>query len=454
MRFDTVVIGSGVGGYSAAVSLSHRERSVAIVEEHLIGGECVNYGCVPTKAFYHFSEALKTIKKINGEAYWSWRELIGWASRIVDDTRSGLEHLLEKNGIEVIRGRAVLRDRSSLKIGGSEVSFNNLVIASGTDPKSLKNTGFDGKLVVNNRDLLKIDEKPRSLLIIGGGIIGVETANLFANLGVEVKIVEALDHILPSLDQDVALTIKRYLVEKGVEVYEKTLVDEVSVNHREAIVKLSSGESISVEKVLVAVGREPRTRGMGLENTGVELSRDGFIRVGAGYRTSVEKIYAVGDVSGPPLLAHKAIVEGILASRSISEGVYDKLDAKIIPQTIFSGLEVAFIGYTEKELIERKIRYKRYKLPIYYLSAVKIKDSKYSFIKILVDEDNPNLIHGVHVVSPTASEVISSFIAILFGKISWRENITIPYPHLTVSEAVREISEYVLGESIHLVLKK
>lgn len=454
MKYDAVVIGSGVGGYSTAISLSNKDRSVAVIEEHLIGGECVNYGCVPTKAFYHFSEALRTLRKINCEAYWNWRELVNWINELVEDTRSSLTHLLEKKGVEIIRGRAVLKDRRSVRIGGLEVSSNAVVIATGTDPKGLKNVVFDGKTIVSNRDLLNLEEKPSSVVIIGGGVIGVELGNFLANLGVDVKIVEALDHILPFLDQDVALSIKRYLVEKGVSVYEKTIVENISRAGDGLLIKLSNGESFNAERVLVAVGREPRTRGIGLENAGVELDNLGFIRINESYGTSVDGIYAVGDVTGPPLLAHKAIIEGILASKSIMGSRVEKLDSRLIPQTIFSGLEVAFIGFTEKELVEKRIGFKKYKLPIHYLSAVKIKDSKYSFIKILVDERNSSLIHGVQIVSPNASEVVSSFLPVVMGRVALTEAATTPYPHLTVSEAVREIAEFVMGESIHVMVKK
>ncbi|MEM1662411.1 MAG: NAD(P)/FAD-dependent oxidoreductase [Desulfurococcaceae archaeon] len=454
MNYDAVVIGSGVGGYSTAISLSNRERSVAIIEEHLVGGECVNYGCVPTKAFYHFSEALRILKKINSEAYWNWKDLVKWVNELVSDTRSNLIHLLEKKGVEIIHGRALLKDHKHVRIGDFEVSTNAVVLATGTDPKSLKNLVFDNKHVLSNRDVLKLEEKPSSILIVGGGVIGIEFANIFSNLGINIKIVEALDHILPFIDQDVALSIKKYMVEKGVEIYEKTYVENVSKIGDELSVKLSNGESLKVDHVFVAVGREPKTRGIGLENTGVELDNAGFIKVGDGYETSAKDIYAVGDVTGPPLLAHKAIIEGILASKSIVGIKVGKLDSHLIPQTIFSGLEVAFVGYTEKELIEKKIGFKKYKLPIYYLSAVRIKDSKYSFVKILVNEHDPNMIHGVQIVSPNASEVISSFIPILMGRIALSEAATTPYPHLTVSETVREIAEFVLGESIHVVIKK
>ncbi|MEM4910913.1 MAG: FAD-dependent oxidoreductase, partial [Desulfurococcaceae archaeon] len=246
MNYDAVVIGSGVGGYSTAISLSNRERSVAIIEEHLVGGECVNYGCVPTKAFYHFSEALRILKKINSEAYWNWKDLVKWVNELVSDTRSNLIHLLEKKGVEIIHGRALLKDHKHVRIGDFEVSTNAVVLATGTDPKSLKNLVFDNKQVLSNRDVLKLEEKPSSILIVGGGVIGIEFANIFSNLGINIKIVEALDHILPFIDQDVALSIKKYMVEKGVEIYEKTYVENVSKIGDELSVKLSNGESLKV----------------------------------------------------------------------------------------------------------------------------------------------------------------------------------------------------------------
>jgi len=211
------------------------------------------------------------------------------------------------------------------------------------------------------------------MLIIGGGVIGVEMANILSSLGVKVYIVELLDHILPFTDRDIALAVKTHLVQKGVEVYEKTSASRVERIGSKYIVELSNSVKLEVDRVLVAVGRRPNTRGLALESIGVELDQKGFIKVNEKWRLVYQVIYATGDVVGGPLLAHKAILESIIAARSILGEETPRLDYKAVPITIFSGLEVASIGYTEKELTSMGVKYSKYRIPLYYLSAVKIK---------------------------------------------------------------------------------
>jgi dihydrolipoamide dehydrogenase len=290
------------------------------------------------------------------------------------------------------------------------------------------------------------------MLIIGGGVIGVEMANIMSSLGVKVYIVELLDHILPFTDRDIALAVKTHLVQKGVEVYEKTSASRVERIGSKYIVELSNSVKLEVDRVLVAVGRRPNTRGLALESIGVELDQKGFIKVNEKMETSIPGIYATGDVVGGPLLAHKAILESIIAARSILGEETPRLDYKAVPITIFSGLEVASIGYTEKELTSMGVKYSKYRIPLYYLSAVKIKGGKNAFAKILVDQEK-NSVLGVHIVAPNASEVISAYLPLYLGKLDFKKASLTPYPHLTVSESLRDFTEYILGEPVHLLKK-
>jgi len=290
------------------------------------------------------------------------------------------------------------------------------------------------------------------MLIIGGGVIGVEMANIMSSLGVKVYIVQLSDHILPFTDRDIALAVKTHLVQKGVEVYEKTSASRVERIGSKYIVELSNSVKLEVDRVLVAVGRRPNTRGLALESIGVELDQKGFIKVNEKMETSIPGIYATGDVVGGPLLAHKAILESIIAARSILGEETPRLDYKAVPITIFSGLEVASIGYTEKELTSMGVKYSKYRIPLYYLSAVKIKGGKNAFAKILVDQEK-NSVLGVHIVAPNASEVISAYLPLYLGKLDFKEASLTPYPHLTVSESLRDFTEYILGEPVHLLKK-
>ncbi|ABN70211.1 dihydrolipoamide dehydrogenase [Staphylothermus marinus F1] len=450
--YDVVVVGAGVGGYPAAIYLARHGLKVAVIEEHLLGGECTNYGCVPSKALYNIAEAFRTIEKVGGNANIDWNNLSRWVSSVVKETRNGIEYLLESYGVDIINSKAVLKKDTAIKIGNDIISPKNIILALGTDPKPLPNVNFDGKYLLSNREVFYMEEKPEKILIIGGGVIGVEAAYTFSQLGIDVTIVEAMPNILPFLDKDISLTMKRFLREKNVKIYENTFVEKITIENNKVKAKLSNNNLIETDKILVAIGRKPKTTNIGLETVRVETTQKGFIKVNEKYQTTNPRIYAVGDVIGEPLLAHKAILESIAAARNILGEESFSLSYHLVPQTIFSGLEIAWIGYTERELREKGIKYRRIRMPVSHLSAVRIKDSKYSYVKILMDENN--VPYGIFVVSPLASEVISSFIPFIMNKIRLEKAWRIPYPHLTVSETVREISEYILGEPIHLYLKK
>ncbi len=450
--YDVVIIGSGVGGYPAAIYLARKGLRVGVVEEHLVGGECTNYGCVPSKAFYQVAEALRTIKKIGGSSNIDWDRLVEWANNIVEESRKGIEYLFESYDIELITSRAVLKDNNKIAAGKEVLEAKNIILALGTDPKPLPSLGFDHKYIISNRDVFSLGEKPEKLLIVGGGVVGVELSYVMANLGVEVYLVEAMNRILPFLDRDISLVIKRFLREHGVNILENTTLNKVEVSGKEVKARLLNSEELSVDKVLVAIGRKPKTENVGLENAGVMTDDHGFIVVDNKYRTTNPKIYATGDVTGQPLLAHKAILESIAAAKNIAGEESFRLEYHLIPQTIFSGLEIAWLGYSEEELKRKNMKYKKIRIPLSYLSAIKIKDSRYSFAKILLGEDNKP--YGLSIIAPNASEAISAFLPIILNKITYKEAAKTPYPHLTVSEAVREVAEYILGEPIHVFIRK
>ncbi|MEM3926582.1 MAG: dihydrolipoyl dehydrogenase [Desulfurococcaceae archaeon] len=455
VKYDVVVIGSGIGGYPAAIYLANKGFKTAIVEEHMIGGECTNYGCVPTKALYHIAEAMRAVSKVNGKIEYDWANLATWVKNIVTASREGIQYLLEKNNVEIYMGKALLKTRRTLKISeeGREIEADKLILALGTDPVDLPNVRFDGKGVLSNREVVYLDEKPGSMLIIGGGVVGVEMANVFSSLGVDITVVEISDHILPFADKDVATALRSYLVEKGIKIYEGTSVMRIDKVNGKYIAHLSSGKEVCIDKVLVAIGRKPKTSGIGLVEAGIELDNKGFIKVNETYE-AVPGIYAVGDVIGGQLLAHKALLESISVARAISGDGFFRVNYDAMPVTIFTGLEIALIGSTEKQLRERGIKYIKVKLPIYHLASVKIKGSRHSFVKVLMDSDKGEKIYGLQIVAPNASEIVSSYLPLYLGKISIEETMKLPYPHLTVSESLRELAEYIMGESIHIILKR
>lgn len=455
--YDVIVIGGGLGGYPAAIRLSRKGYRVALIEEHLIGGECTNYGCVPTKALYRLAEALETIKRIYGEVpKLPYRPVFEWVGKIVKESREGIEYLLEKNGVEVYKAKGVLASPECVvKLStGEELRAKNIILAVGTDPRPLPNIGFDGKHVISNRELFSMEEPPSRILIVGAGAIGCEIAHILALMGTEVHVVEILPRIAPGVDIDLARILEKYLTELGVKFYKKRSLEAVEKKGDGVEAKLSDGTRLNVDVVLVSIGRVPKAREAGAENAGVELDRKGFVVLKEGYRTSNPRIYAAGDVVGGPLLAHKALVESIVAAESVYKGeVLPRLDYHTVPIAIFTGLEIGAVGYTEEELKSAGIEYTKIKIPMAFLSAIKIREGRYSFIKILASKDYSR-IYGVHIIAPNATEVVSAFIPIYLGRMMFGEIAKIPYPHLTVSEIVREFAEYILGEPVHIFVKR
>ncbi|MEM2025128.1 MAG: dihydrolipoyl dehydrogenase [Desulfurococcaceae archaeon] len=455
MIYDVAIVGSGIGGYPAALYLADKGLRVAIVEKHLVGGECTNYGCVPSKALYDFAESLKNVEKLGSRVDYDWQNLMEWIKSTVQETRGGLETLLESRDVTLVRGQAFLKGPGRLLVSNinksEELEADKLILALGTDPAEIPSARFDGKGIVSNREAFYLLEKPEKVLIIGGGIIGVELANMYSALGVEVTIVELLEHILPFTDRDIAVALRTYLMQRGVKVIEKIAVQKLGHTHGKYTADLSNGQRLEIDKVIVAVGRKPKTGEMGLE-TLLQLDEKGFIKVNDRLETSMPGVYACGDVIGGPLLAHKALLESIAVAKRINQEESFTVNYQLVPTTIFSGLEIASIGYTEKDLLAKGVKYTKVKLPLYYMAKMKIKGHKNSFIKILLD-DRMGKILGLHLVSPNASEIVSAYIPVYIGRMKLEEVARTPYPHLTLSESLRDLAEYIIGTPMHLLKK-
>ncbi len=452
-KYDVVVLGCGVGGYPVAIKLVQKGYRVAVVEEDQVGGECTNYGCVPSKALYYIARSIEGLSRVVSEkASIDPGLLIEWVKSRVMRARDGITYLLERYGVDLYHGHGVVGDRVVKLVSEKSVlETDYVVLATGTDPLVPRGIGVDGEYVVTNREVFYM-EPPGSLLVVGAGAIGVELAYSYSMLGVDVYVVEAMPRILPFLDRDVSVSLERFLREKGVRFYKNTLVTKTVRKNGFVEAVLSSGERVVVNRVVVAVGRRPRTTGIGVEELGVRLDSKGYVELSRAYYTSVPWILASGDITGPPLLAHKAFLDALGVVESIVSGKAVKPKPESIPLTIFSGLEVASIGYTEEELRRRGVEYRRIRMPIAYLSAVSIKGGEYGFVKVLVGREDS--VYGVHLVAPNASEVVSSFIPYYIGVLGFSDAKHIAYPHLTVSEVVREFAEYLLGEPVHLYIRK
>ncbi|MCE4602516.1 MAG: dihydrolipoyl dehydrogenase [Desulfurococcales archaeon] len=454
-RYDVAVVGGGPGGYPAAIRAAQLGARVALVEEDRLGGECTNYGCIPTKAMVRPLEAIHRAASLSftrGGLEVDFEALMEWVGSVVSQVSGGVETLLKGYDVEVIRGRARLVSSTALEVDGGKIWANRIVIATGTSPSSIPGLSVDGEVVHNNRTILGLRRKPGSMLIIGGGYIGVEYANVMAKLGVEVSIVEMMPRLLPGMDKDLARVAQRRLKKLGVEVHTNTMVKEIKTGEGGAVATLSSGVKLEAEKVLVAVGRRPNTRGLGLENAGVSLDERGYIRVDDGMATSNPRIYASGDVAGPPLLAHKAFLQGAVAGENAAGGdaVYQP---RAVPAVVYTEPELASVGYTLDEAREAGFNAGEKRYPLGGLAMARIEDATDGMIKLVYDVDSQQIL-GVHIAAPHAGEIIAGLtLALEYGATLEDLALTI-HPHPSIVEAVREAAELVLGKPIHYILRR
>ncbi|MEM4971622.1 MAG: dihydrolipoyl dehydrogenase [Sulfolobales archaeon] len=454
-KYDLVVVGGGPGGYPAAIRASQLGMKVALIEMNRLGGECTNYGCIPTKALIKPANILWAVKKmgfIKGDIELSFEEYIEWVNTVVKKISGGIEMLLKSYGVDLYRGVASIRDGETIYVENiGELKAKKILLATGTDPADLPGIRVDGEAIHNNRTIIGLKRKPSSILIIGGGYIGVEFASIFAKIGVEVTVIEVMQNLLPGMDPDISRAAERILRSLGVKIYTGTTVKSLAAKGGEVSVELSGGDSLSAEKILVAVGRKPKQIS-GIEKLGVKLDEKGYIVVDRSMRTSHPNIYASGDIAGPPLLAHKAFAQSLVAAENIA-GRNIAFDPKAIPSVIFTDPEIAFVGISENEAKKQGYKARSVKLPLGGVARAAIEEVEEGFAKIVFDEETKEIL-GFYVVAPHASEIISeAVLAIEMGATLEDLSLTI-HPHPTISEVLEEISELALGRPKHFFIRR
>ncbi len=455
-KYDVVVIGGGPGGYPAAIRAAQLGLSVAIVEMNRFGGECTNFGCIPTKSMIKPVEAMWYVRNkdfFSGEVSLDFQKYMEWVKGIVGRLSNGVRDLLKGNGVDMFEGRGRLLDRYSVSVDGSEVlQARSIILATGTSPSSIPGVEVDGEVIHNNRTIMGLKRKPSSILIIGGGYIGVEFASMMSKIGVEVYLVEIMDRLLPGMDSDFSRFIERKLRSYGVKVFKGTKVDEVKKLENGVRASLSNGSSIDSEIVLVAVGRKPNTSDLGLEAAGVETDPRGFIRVDGRCRTNIPNIYAVGDVTGGAMLAHRAFMQGVVAAENAA-GLNSVFDARGIPAVVFTDPELAYVGVNKEEASAMGIDADSVRIPLGGVARAIIDDSADGFIKVTFDRESKAVL-GVHVAAHNASEIISeATLAIEMGATLEDLALTI-HPHPTISESIKEVADVALGKPLHYLIRR
>ena len=460
--FDVVVIGAGPGGYVAALRAAQLGMKVACVEADKLGGVCNNWGCIPTKAMLesaHYAARLGELAEFGikvGNVELDIATAAKRAKKVADQGAKGVAYLFKKNGVEHVKGWGRLAGRGKVAVKGEDgervLEAQNVIIATGSRPKDLPILKIDGDRVWSSDHALFPSAMPESLAVIGAGAVGMEFADVYASFGAKVTVIEALDRVLPNEDEESSAAVTRSFKKRGIEVLTGARLEKASVGKQgvKLMVQAKNGkaQTLDVERVLVAVGRAPIVDDIGLETAGVKVER-GFIAVDAQMRTNVPGIYAIGDVARPPLLAHKAMFEGIAAAEVIAGDEHAGVDYANIPSVTYCHPEVASVGLTEAAARERGLDIAVGTFPFSANGRARTAGDTDGFVKVICDKRYGEVL-GAHIVGLHASEMIGEFIVGRRLETTVEELERAMHPHPTLSEAIGEAALAALGRALHI----
>ncbi|MBQ5678623.1 MAG: dihydrolipoyl dehydrogenase [Rikenellaceae bacterium] len=462
MKYDIIVIGSGPGGYVAAVRAAQAGKRTAIVEREALGGVCLNWGCIPTKALLKSASVYHYVKNaaaygidIEGEAKADITKIVARSRGVAETMSKGIDFLMKKNKIDVLRGHGSIESKGVVAVENEEgrtlYEADHIILATGARPRQMPFIPVDGEKIITSREALVVKELPESIVVIGSGAIGSEFAFLFAQLGVKVTIVEYLPNLMPLEDEEVSKTMERAFRKMRATVYTGTTVKAARVNDEgrcEVDIEGKKGaETLVADMVLAAVGIKTNTENIGLEKVGIELERD-KIKVDEHYQTAVEGIYAIGDLIPTPALAHVASAEAIHCVDAICGRSPQPIDYSTIPSCVYTSPEVASVGLTEKQATEKGIELKVGRFQFTASGKAAAAGERDGFVKLLFDAATDKLI-GAHFVGMNVTEMIAEpTVAKALGATAEVLAHTI-HPHPTMNEAVMEAAEAALGHAIH-----
>ena len=451
--FDVVVIGSGPGGYVSAIRCAQLGMKTAIIEKYnTMGGTCLNVGCIPSKALldssHHFEEATKNFSNhginINGEISLDFNKMISRKNDVVSQTTKGIEFLMNKNNIKVYNGFGSFVDKNKVKVvsNDSEIILDskNIIIATGSKPASLPFVTIDKQRIISSTEALKLKEIPKHLIIIGGGVIGLELGQVYKRLGAEVSIIEYMDKIIPTMDSGLSKELTKVFKKQKFKIYTSHKVTAVERVDDDVRVKAEDKNGKLVEfngdYCLVSIGRSAYTDGLNLEAIGLETTDRGQIKVNDYLQTKHTNIYAIGDVVSGAMLAHKAEEEGVFVAEIIS-GQKPHIDYNLIPGVVYTWPEVASVGKTEDYLKENNIEYKVGQFPMRALGRSRASSDLDGFVKILADKNTDEII-GVHMIGARCADLISEAVVAMEYRASAEDIARISHAHPTYSEAIKE----------------
>jgi len=462
-KYDLLIIGGGPGGYVAAIKGAQLGLSVGLIERDKVGGACLHKGCIPTKALIqstHVYELFKRSKEFGIVTKGVSADFSGFHKRkqtIVNRLFGGVEHLLKKNKVDVLKGtgqivspgKVLVTDGNKTK---EEVSAKNIIIATGSSPVVFKGLPHDKENVLTSDDILEIKEIPSSLLIIGGGSVGIEFAYIYNALGCEVTVIEVMDEILPTSDKDVGSALRRCLSKRGIKFHTQTELGHIEIKEDSVVttVKKNDGETETLqgEKVLLAMGRKPETEDLGLEALNLEYNGR-FINVDEDMQTSQSGIYAIGDITGPPLLAHLASAQGLLVAHNIAGADYPPINENTIPKVTYTNPQVASVGMTQEEAEMADYDLKIARFPFISNGKAQTIGEEEGFIKVITDKSSGEIL-GVHLIGHEVGELIGGMSLAMNLEATNLEVSANMFPHPTISEVFSEVFHMIEGKAIHI----
>jgi dihydrolipoamide dehydrogenase len=452
-KYDVTVIGSGPGGYIAAIRCSQLGLKTAIVEKYdVLGGTCTNVGCIPSKALLdsteHYYNAKHSFKahgiEVSGVKL-NWLQMIDRKNNVIKQNTEGIKFLMKKNKIDVFHGVGSFSTKDKISIkkdNGSEeiLETSKVIIATGSKPSSLPGIAIDKNRVISSTEALQLKDIPKQMIVIGGGVIGVEMASVFARAGSKVSVVEYLDNIIAGMDSELGKELRKSLEKIGIEFYLSQKVTDVTVKGKSVTVKSEGKDGKPVELkgdyCLMAVGRKAYTDGLGLEKIGLKTDAKGKIQVNKNLETSVSGIYAIGDVIEGTMLAHKAEDEGFAVAESIA-GQHPHINYLLIPGVVYTWPEVAAVGYTEQQLKEKNIPYKSGNFPFKASGRARAAMESEGFVKVLSHKETDEIL-GVHMIGPRIADLIAEAVVAMEYRASAEDIVRMSHAHPTYTEAFKE----------------
>lgn len=451
--FDLTVIGSGPCGYVAAIRAAQLGMKVCVFEGDKTGGACLNQGCIPTKALAASSTTFYNIKRADEfgitvkDCSLDFSKIYERKDNIVKKLSLGIEALMKAKKIELIKEKAEIKDVGHIASIKRSVKSRNILIASGSLPFEVQGMMFDGESIISSSDMLRLRKLPKSIVIVGGGVIGCEFASIFRTFGSEITIVEMMDQLLPSEDREIAKKIEQFFKKRGIKIFTGTKVERIEKAKESVNVFLSNGEVATGEKALIAVGRRPNSKDLGMDAIGIAHNK-GWIEVSKDFSTNVKNVYAAGDAIGGILLAHVASREGVLAAEMMSGKESRPLDYSVVPNCIFTYPEIASVGTSENKAKERGMDVRSRKFLFSAIGKSHVSGETEGFVKLVVESQSDKII-GAQIIGNHATELIAELSPCVQYGVTSEKLAEVIHAHPTFSEAIQEASEAIHNKAIH-----